>query len=56
MSITDYQERYTEKKEGLAGIIRDGDEFGKEAVRDLVLTANKAVYQESKNEAGVDLV
>jgi len=45
----DYQERFEEKRKGMHDIVADGDGLTKEMVRDLVLTANKAVWQKSKD-------
>lgn len=46
----DYQEQYEKKQQALADIVRDGDGLRKEEVRDLVLTANKAVWNKSSVE------
>jgi hypothetical protein len=45
----DYQEKFDEKRQALEDMMADGDGYTKKEVRDLVLTANKAVWQESKD-------
>lgn len=49
-SEVDYQEKFEEKRQALHDIVQDGDGLRKDEVADLVLTANKAVWQEAKDE------
>jgi len=45
----DYQEKYESKRKGLHDMVEDGDGFTRKEIHDLVLTANKAVWQESQD-------
>lgn len=47
---TDYRERFEEKREATRDIVADGDGLTHEMVHDLVLTANKAVWQDAKRD------
>jgi len=45
--MIDYQDRFEKKQQALCDILDEGRDLQKDGVRDLVLTANKAVHQES---------
>jgi hypothetical protein len=47
--ILDYRDRYKQKRKALHDMVEDNDGFTREEIYDLVLTANKAVYQRSKS-------
>lgn len=48
--FVDYEEQFEEKRQALEDMVRDGDGFTKEEIRDLVMVGNKAVWQESRDE------
>lgn len=50
-NAVDYEQKFEEKHEGMHDIVADGDGLTKDIVRDLVMTANKAIWQESKDES-----
>ena len=45
----DYQKKYKNKHKGLCDMVADGDGFTREEIHDLVLTANKAIWQQAKD-------
>ena len=52
-SEVDYMEKFEEKRQALHDIVQDGDGLRKDEVADLVLTANKAVWQQSKESEDI---
>lgn len=48
VGVKDYSEQFEQKQEKLAGIVSDTGELRKGEVADLLMTANKCVWQESQ--------
>ena len=48
-SDIDHQEKFEEKRKGMHDIVEDGDGLTREMVRDLVMMANKAIWQDETN-------
>lgn len=47
--LIDFEEQFYDKRDGLAAMVGETGEFRRDEIEDLVLTANKAVWQESKD-------